>query len=149
MRAIALLLLAGTVPLAAAGCGGSSTAKDFSFDPATFQGTIDPSLPQPLQDKQYTVQRLLNGMREGIGEIAALRLFVPGVDFREPFDAFYEGHKRLVRWEFGGPPSGNEVPVVLYFDEKESGVIDPDELVRVERVYVVSGGGQYSTVARR
>lgn len=142
-------LLSGLALVAAAGCGGSSARQEFSFDPATFQGVVDSNLPQPQQHKQYTIQRLLNGMREGIGEIAALRLFVPGVDFREPFDAFYEGHKRLVRWEFAGPPSGNEVPVVLYFDEKELGVIDPDELTRVERVYVVTGGGQYSTVSRR
>jgi hypothetical protein len=147
MKTFALLLIGFALPLIAAGCGSSTASEPYNV--ASYQGTIDTSLPRALQDKQFTVFRLLNGMREGIGEIAALRLFVPGVDFREPFDAFYEGHKRLVRWEFNGPPSGNDVPVVLYFDEQELGAIDPDKLTRVERVYTVTGGGQYSTVTRR
>jgi hypothetical protein len=145
-KTIALLLLAVSV-VGVAGC--SSTAADTVYKPEAQQGVVDKSLPSALRDKQQSLFLLLNALKEGIGESVALRAFVPGVEFRESFEKFYDGSKRLVRWEFGGSPSGNDVPVVLYFDSQESGPVDPGKLLRSERTYVVTGSGQQVTIARK
>ena len=140
-----MLLLSGIA--ASGGCGRTEEAK--AYDPGDYQGRVDTSLPRPLQDKQAALARFLNGMREGVGDEGTLRLVVPGVTFREPFDKFYGGSKRLARWEFGAKPNGNEVPVVLFFDDVENGPIDPTVLKREERVYVVTGGGTSVSIQRK
>ncbi len=118
------------------------------FEPRELEGTVDTSLPKPLQAKQEVLARWLRGMQQGIGEIAGLRLMVPGVDMKESFDQFYNQHKRLVRWEFNGKPVGVEVPVILYFDDVESGVYDERTLHREERVYAANNTGNRWTIAR-
>lgn len=144
-RFLALIL---TIPLLfAAGCGKSGPVE--VFDVRKLQGKVDASLPLEAQAKQEALRRLLNGLQEGIGEKAALDIFVPGVDYQERFEDFYDGAKRLVRWEFNGPPNRDEVPVVLFFDDLESGPLDPTKERRTERVYVVEGTGPRFTISRR
>ena len=142
-----LLLAILAVMLAGLGCGGASTVE--VFDIRTLQGKVDTTLPRDAQAKQEILRRLLNGLQEGIGDQGALNLFVPGVEYREDFARFYDGSKRLVRWDFSGPPVRDEVPVVLFFDDIESGPVDPAKEKRVERVYLVSGGGSRYYVSRK
>ncbi len=117
------------------------------FEPRDLEGKVDTTLPKPLQAKQEVVARWLRGMQQGIGELAGLRLLVPGVDMKESFDEFYNQHKRLCVGN-SGKPQGNDVPVVLYFDEVESGVFDESKLVREERTYSANGSGNRWTIAR-
>jgi hypothetical protein len=135
-----------SLPLAA-GCGGGAAGE--VYRPETFQGQVDTSLPQDLQAKQEALRRLLNGLQEGFGEAAALRIFLPDVDFRESFEQFFAGQKRLVRWDFHGVPQGNDVPVVLYFDDKDAGPASQETERREERVYSVAFSGRRATIARR
>ena len=144
-RTVATVFLLGAFALT--GCGGATS--DQVFDARRLQGTVDTALPPETQAKQEALRRLLNGLQDGIGEKGALNLFVPGVDYLENFDAFYDGHKRLVRWEFNGQPTRDDIPVLLCFDDVESGPIDPAKEKRVERVYVVSRSGQRYAIARR
>ena len=109
----------------AAGC--SRTSADTVYRPEAYQGHRRCFIAARATAKQQAIWRLLNALQEGIGETIALRSFVPGVDFRESFEKFYEGAGRLVRWEFNGRPKGNEVPVVLYFDDQTSGPVDPEK----------------------
>lgn len=146
MKTFASLSLA-LVTAAIVGCS-TSTAETI-YIPAAQQGVVDKSLPSELRDRQQSLFRLLRGLQDGIDETVALRSLVPGVNFRESFEKFYDGTKRLVRWEFNGPPKGNEVPVVLYFDDQEHGPVDPQKLQRVERTYIVAGSGQQFTVTRK
>jgi hypothetical protein len=145
-KTLASLSLAFAV---AAIVGCSTTTADTIYKPEAQQGVVDQSLPSELRDKQQSLFRLLNALQDGIGETIALRSFVPGVDFRESFEKFYDGTKRFVRWEFNGQPKGNEVPVVLYFDDRESGPVDPQKLQRIERTYVVTGSGQQVAITRK
>lgn len=141
------LLAILAVMLAGIGCGGAP--KNEVFDIRTLQGKVDANLPRDAQAKQEILRRLLNGLQEGIGDQGALNLFVPGVEYREDFARFYDGNKRLVRWDFNGPPVRDELPVVLFFDDVESGPVDPAKEKRVERVYLVSGGGSRYYVSRK
>lgn len=129
------------------GCGNGQVPPDKVYRPDLLQGQVDASLPAPLQAKQQALRRLLAGLQEGIGDSHALREFVPGITFRESFDRFYEGAERLARWEFNGAPKNNEVPVALYLVDTPDGGAKAER--RVERVYLVSGGGRQFTVARK
>jgi hypothetical protein len=146
MKSLIAISFLVVLPLAI-GCGGGASGE--VYHPEAFQGKVDTSLPSELQVRQEVLRRLLHGLQEGIGEVAALRIFVPGVDYRESFEQFYEGQKRLIRWDFNGRPNGNDVPVVLYFDNKESGPVSPETERRVERVYQVSGYGQRFAISRK
>lgn len=132
----------------AVGCGESSSSAQ-PFDPTSLQGKVDGTLSPELQAKQEAVRRLLNALQEGAGDTQTLQVMAPGINFQEKFPDFYEpGTKRLTRWEFGGAPNGREVPVVLYFDELDSGPIDPEKEKRIERVYVLSGSGNQFSIGR-
>lgn len=127
------------------GCGGKPPE---AFNPASVQGTIDTSLPRPQQRAQQGVQLLLNAVQEGAADPGGLALLAP-VDFREPFPKFFSGGKRLVRWDFNGPPKGSEVPVTLYFDGQTGGPADAATEVREDRVYQVGAAGQRFTITRK
>ena len=116
---------------------------------ATLQGRVDTTLPAELQAKQQAVRRLLNGLQEGVGDAAGLAIYAPGIVYREKFEDFFNGAGQLARWEFSGRPQGNEVPVVLYFDDQNSGLVNPENVRREERVYLVSGSGQQYTISRK
>lgn len=146
MKYLIAILFGLTLPLAA-GCGGAASGEVYRA--TAYQGKVNTALPPAQQVNQEVLRRLLNGLQEGIGEPAGLRIFVPGVDYRETFEQFFEGQKRLVRWDFNGVPNGNDVPVVLSFDDKDSGPFHPAAERRVERVYTVLGYGQQFAVSRR
>lgn len=119
-----------------AGCGGSQPDK--MFDVRELQGKVDTTLPASAQERQEALRRLLNGLQEGAGDKAALAIYAPGIDFRESFPAFFDGHKRLVRWDFVGKPNRDEIAVSLFFDDIDSGPVDPKQLRQSDRTYVVS-----------
>lgn len=139
-RLVVLTILAATL----AGCG--EPVKPVTL--LDLQGKVDATLPPDAQAKQEALRRLLNGLQEGIGDTTALRLFVPGINYRESFTTFFEG-KRLARWEFSGQPQGNQIAVVLYFDDKNGGPIDPQQERRVERTYIVTGSGSNYVISRK
>ncbi len=82
---------------------------EVKFEPRDLEGKVDTTLPKPLQAKQEVVARWLRGMQQGIGELAGLRLLVPGVDMKESFDEFYNQHKR---WCVGN--SGRSLRATTY-----------------------------------
>ncbi len=136
--AMALLL-----PLAI-GCGEPVVAPEEAYDPEQLQGTVDSSLPRPLQVKQETLQRVLVSLQEGI-EVDSLSDYHPDVQFRETPDDFLEGAINLARWDFNGEPAGNDVPVVLHLSVDSSGRNER----RVERVYTVTGSPGRLTIQRK
>lgn len=144
-RTLVILMCFAALPFI--GCGGSN--KNEVFDVRTLQGKVDAGLPAEAQAKQDALRRLLNGLQEGIGEKSALEIFVPGIDYHENFERFFDGHKRLTRWEFNGPPVRDEVPVVLHFDDLDNGPINPTGEIRVERVYLVSRSGTRFSISRK
>ena len=146
MKSIIAFLVISSLPLAI-GCGGRVSGEVYRAE--AFQGKVNTSLPAEQQARQVALRKLLNGLQEGMGETAALRIFLPDVNFRESFEQFFEGQKRLVRWDFNGVPNGKEVPVVLVFDDKDSGPVNAAAERRVERVYLVSASGRQATIARR
>ena len=143
-RALSLLLL---MLAAAADCGRGEAGQ--VQEPQHVQGRVDTTLPAELQAKQRAVRRLLNGLQEGVGDAAGLAIYSPGIVYREKFEDFFNGAGQLARWEFNGRPQGNEVPVVLYFDDQNSGLVNPENVRREERVYLVSGSGQQYTISRK
>jgi hypothetical protein len=135
------------VPLLA-GCG-SSVPPDKVYRPEAFQGKVDASLSPELQAKQNALRRFLAGIQEGIGDQQSLREFVPGINVRENFEQLVDSPARLVRWEFNGQPKGSEVPVVLYLVDDPNAKASASNERRVERTYLVSGGGRQVTIARK
>jgi hypothetical protein len=131
----------------ASGCGDGQPEKP--FDARDYQGKVDTTLPPHSQQRQEALRRLLNALQEGVGDKAALGIFAPEIDYREKFSEFFAGHKRLVRWEFSGKPDRDNVAVTLFFDDLDSGPVDPDKLVSVDRVYVVSSAGRRFAVSRK
>ncbi len=129
---------------AMAGCGEPTVAPEDVYHPERLQGTVDKSLPAELQAKQEILAEALSVGLEG-NDIEDVSEYVSGVDFEEPTAAFLDGAIGLSRWEFGGKPDGNDVPVVLFLDED-----GPDkEDRRVERVYTVTGSSQRATIRRK
>ncbi len=80
-----------------AGCGsGNSTTQVYNSE--TTRGVVDNKLSQEAQEKQAALRRLLTGFQDGIATPTDLEMTVAGIEFREPIENFYEGNKRLVRW---------------------------------------------------
>jgi hypothetical protein len=144
-KLIVAALVLGFV-LAAIGCGPAPVVQ--AFDPASIQGKVDTTLSSLQQSQQHGMRLFLNAIQEGAGDQAGLSLLAP-VTFRDPFPAFFGTSSRLVRWDFNGPPRGNEVPVTLYFDNHTSGPVDATQEVREDRVYYVVPSGQRYTIARK
>jgi hypothetical protein len=106
---------------------------------------VDASLPKEAQARQSVVRDLLNNLQEGY-PAERLKVFLPGVKFRETQAQFLEGGQYLERWSFQGPPAGDEVPVSLVFATEESG---GKASKQVDRVYVVQGVAGRYTVSRK
>ena len=121
---------------------------DKVYRPEAFQGKVDTSLKPDQQAKQEAVRRLFAGLQEGFSE-EALPEFVPGIQFGETYDKFMEGAEKLARWEFAGAPQGNDVRVVLFLQDppQAGGDLPPER--RVERTYLVSGGGKNFRITRK
>lgn len=148
MKTIVNLAILAVI-LLVVGCGSGTVPPDKVYRPEAFQGKVDASLPPELQAKQHALRRFLAGVQEGIGEKESLREFVPGVTIRESFEQLVDAPARLTRWEFNGKPKGSEVPVVLYLSDDPNAKANSADQRRVERVYLVSGGGRQFTITRK
>jgi hypothetical protein len=138
--AAGLLLL-----FAAAGCGGDPERTETGLGAGV--GEVDTSLPPAQQARQEVIRRILITLQEGTVKIEALSGALHDVRFDEPADSFYEGAIGLARWNFAGPPRGDNVQVVLMLREPSSA---GGGLRRVERVYTVSGSeGRWSVGRKR
>ncbi len=138
------LMMLAVLSSMAVGCGESEVGPNEAYDPAQLQGTVDSSLPGPLQSKQQALGRILVSILEGI-DIDALSGYHPDVQFRETTEEFLEGAINLARWDFNGSPTGDDVPVVLYLSADSSGRKER----RVERVYTVTGSPERRTIQRK
>jgi hypothetical protein len=114
-----LAVLALILPLAmVAGCGVG--AAEQIGDTQGLNNRVDSSLPKAQQAKQTAVQRLLNAVVDGVGDESGLAIYAPGIDLRAQCEDIRKGPKgQLIGWEFKGQPTGNRVPVVLYFAEQQ------------------------------
>jgi hypothetical protein len=128
---------------AASGCGAKGVEQSSgATNPA---GAVDVSLPKEAQAKQQVIRDILLNLQEGY-PAEKVPFLLRGVRFDEQQSRFLDGAKYLVRWEFNGPPSRDEVPVVLSFaQEHDSGA----DLKKVERIYVVKGShGRYAVTRK-
>jgi hypothetical protein len=103
------------------------------------QGEIDATATPQAQAKQNIVKNLLNAIREGATDKGSLSIHAPGIDFREDEAKLLDGHAWLARWSFAGPVEGNNVPVVLYFSDREFDFGDPSQHFESQRIYSVTG----------
>ena len=126
------------------GCGEETVPPEQSYDPQQDSGEVDASLPQALQVKQRVLQGVLNELQTGT-EVEFLRNYLPDVRFQETQEKFDEGTLGVARWDFGGKPTGNDVPVVLWLSLDSSGKNEK----KVERIYSVGGSAGAYTIARK
>ena len=106
------------------------------------QGQVDQTLPTDAQSRQRALRKFLGAVLEGVADPGGLSIYAPGVEYRAKYEDFNGASGRLVRWEFNGRPSGNDVPVVLFFADQATGLVDYDNLRRQEKVYAVARAGQ-------
>lgn len=139
------LSLASTLLLlTAVGCGEATVPPDKAYYPENLQGTVNKSLPRDLQEKQEAVAAVLGYLLED-GTFESLPEDVPEARFKESLEEFLEGTLNLARWDFDGDPTGDDVPVVLYFNKDSTG----ENQVEVKRVYTVSGSPGRYTIRRK
>jgi len=125
------------------GCGEPVIPPEESFDLTEIQGTVDTSLPPELQEKQQAIRDVFESLTRGI-DVDTLPEYHPGLTFTETVDEFYAGGAvDLDHWKFDGAPTGNEVPVVMYFD------VEAEELKEEHRVYTVTGSPGNRTISRK
>jgi hypothetical protein len=121
-----------------AGCGGPKAGEKVSatvaYHPSDYSGTVDKSLPPDLQAKQKALGGVFDVLLEG-GRPEEIAKALPNVRFNESSRQFYDGSEQLLQWKFNGPPTGDQVPVVLTL--ANAGKKGQDQR-KVERVYVVS-----------
>jgi hypothetical protein len=129
------------------GCGASNS--DGPNKNPKFEGTVQEDLDPDKRQRQQVVSRFLKAIQEGVTTVNDLKFFLPDVEVKEPLPSVLDGGARLFSWDFNGPPIGEEVPVVVVIDDKESGRIDPTSERRQERVYLVSQNGSGYTISRK
>lgn len=129
-RIVGLAVMLATV----AGCGPWTARQDAGFDLESFGGTIEESLPVEERRRRAVLARFLFGIMAG-RDMATLDEWLPGVVVDESHEAFFAGSAELRRWDFGGGPSPDGIPVVLDFLATDGG-----RRTQVSRrVYRVSG----------
>jgi len=138
-----MLLLVSSAPFLT-GCDQDAVEQDAK--PRAFQGTVDTTLPLDKQTRQHALKKFLGAMQEGVGDVSGLSIYAPGIDFRGRYEDFNGTSGRLVRWEFNGQPSGNDVPVVLFFTDQTTGLVEPENEKRQEKVYSVAPAGRRFTI---
>ncbi len=141
-----MLLLVSSAPFVA-GCGSASAQQD--AQPRSFQGQVDTSLPADKQARQQALKKFLNAVMEGVGDAGGLSIYAPGVDFRGRYEDFNGTSGRLVRWEFNGQPSGNDVPVVLFFADQTTGLVTSENEKRAEKIFAVSPAGSRFSITQK
>lgn len=138
------------VLLVLAGCSGAEQGE--VFDPAEWQGQVDRSLPPDVQAKQDAVIRLFDAMITVGVEFEFLNSEYADITFTESEQDFFEGAMDLFRWDWDGPPQGNDFPVQLTMRKDDPSARSESDLPLVEfrRVYTVTGSpGRFVIVRRR
>lgn len=132
---------------AIAGCdklGGDSEAPV-----RTYKIQVDTSLPPAAQARQFALRKFLNAVVEGVEDQSGLSIYAPGIDFRGKYEQLNGTSGRLVRWEFNGQPSGNDVPVALFYAEQATGLVDFDHLQSKDQKFaVVPEGRRFSIMPK-
>lgn len=145
LRLTLSLSVALIVGAALIGCSDDDAAE--SAKPVSFQGQVDTKLPPEQQAKQAALKKFLNAVLEGVGDAGGLSIYAPGIEYRAKYDDFSGARGKLVRWEFNGQPSGNDVPVALFFDEHATGLVEPEQQRRDTKVFVVARLGNRFSIA--
>ena len=131
-------------PLFAA-CGSQKTdVKDGN----QLKGTIATNLTNEEKVLESVMGRLLRAFQGGVRDADDLAFTAWDIELNGGVPGFYEGHKRLYRWDFVGAPKGNAIAVSLVFDEQESGSLDKKTQKTEERVYAVQRSGTGFSVKR-
>jgi hypothetical protein len=128
--------------LLATGCAQKYSLPEPVADSAT---AVDASLPKDAQAKQDVIRTAMFSLQEGY-PVERLKTFLPGVKFNETQSRFLDGARYLDRWNFNGQPSGDEIPVTLFFSGENAG---SEESTKVDRVYVVKKVSGRYTVTRK
>ncbi|MHC5537587.1 hypothetical protein ACYOEI_05075 [Singulisphaera rosea] len=119
--------------------------KDEGKFPGASATEVDRSLPAEAQQRQGIIRGALMSLQEGY-PIERLKGFLPRVKFVESGSRFLDGAKYFESWRFNGRPSGDEVPVSLFFTFEDPANAGPK---RVDRVYLVKGTSGRFTVTRK
>jgi hypothetical protein len=135
-----LIRIAILLPWLTIGCARENAGSPGSESPAI---AVDASLPKEAQERQRIIRSALFSLKEGY-PIERLKAFLPGVTFAETEAQFLDGAKYLESWQWGGQPSGDEVPVSLFFTFEGSTTAK-----QIDRVYVVKGKPGRYTVTRK
>lgn len=139
------LLLVGSSLLVLPACRYES--RDIASS-LKLQGEIDTTAAPQAQTKQKIIRQLLKAINEGASDKGSLAIHAADIDFREAEAAFLDGHAWLARWDFDGPVSGNDVPVTLYFSDREFDFGDPSNHIETHRIYSVKQSGSKAVVTR-
>ncbi|MCU0710466.1 MAG: hypothetical protein MUC43_00300 [Pirellula sp.] len=127
------------------GCGSNHLSNGV---PIPVEGVIEESATKEIKDAQQWIKKLLNAAREDSISPESLKFLAPGIKIDESVESFLDGHKWLARWEFGTGTTKDRVHVILYFTDLEFHWGDPQEHIRVERVYEVKKSGNGVTIKR-
>ena len=114
------------------GCGGGEIEV---YEPEKFCGEVDASLPVDDQARQEAVQSFLETVRRGVA-FEYLGDYVPDGVLAESQEEFFNGTHALMRWDFEGPPNGDDVPLVMTFLTDKPG--SDDEETEERRTYTLS-----------
>jgi hypothetical protein len=136
MKVLIVLAVALLLPLAG-GCGRASAVAQSD----NTSGRVDTSLPPEHQAKQEAVRKMLRGFQTGT--------LVPGVAVQGRTGQILDDASKATSWEFAGPPKGDEVPVVFHFDKQGSSPASSKNPKQVERVFLVTGGGDLFKITRK
>ncbi|MCA9103535.1 MAG: hypothetical protein R3C10_20625 [Pirellulales bacterium] len=133
----ALTSYALILTLVLAGCGNDEPAP--VYEPQKMRGDVDPAAPSDVQVRQQALIKLFDEIMQRISAKYRGR----DVVLAESDEEFFEGFVYLRRWEWAGPPDGDDLSVKLVLMDG-----DEETLHEVTRVYTVTGSGPF-TVRRK
>ncbi len=115
------------------GCGRSSPPPTY-LEEEDRSAVVDTSLDASLQEKQEALLRLFAMIERGV-PFDDMPIYESDIDCRETMEQFNGGHAApyLQKWEWDGPPAGDDFPVVLHLDLEDEKTVE-----KVRRVYTVT-----------
>lgn len=134
-RMAAGLIAVTVASVAVSGCfGPRSTDGSTGSSLQCRAGIVDASLPAAESERREVVQRLLVGIVEG-KDVGLVARWLPGVEFEEPPEVFFNGNLLLRSWDFAPVPRPGVIPVVLEFVPADDALATKIE----QRTYEVTG----------
>ena len=121
---------------------GCNKTEVVVYQEVNWQGTVDESLPKEVQAKQDALIRLFTAIQDYSFEF--LTQGEPNLQFDESFEQFFGETVDLFRWDWDGPPEGNDLSVVLILRKDEPGLPE----VEVRRTYTVRQSGKTFRITR-